>query len=76
MAELKPCPFCGGRAFRYHRKEPFGDSYRVYCGNEDCCVQPQTHAYFKKEQAENAWNRRYVPTAEVEFDYAAEDGNG
>ena len=58
MAELKPCPFCGGRAFVKSSIQPVGFAYRVYCGNEDCKVEPQTHAYFYKDQAIEAWNRR------------------
>lgn len=55
---LKPCPFCGGRAFLNHTNQPIGDSYQVYCGNEDCTVEPCTHTYFEKNQAVEAWNRR------------------
>lgn len=58
MAELKPCPFCGRRAFIKSGISPMGFSFRAYCGNEDCKVEPQTHAYFHKDQAIEAWNRR------------------
>ena len=56
--ELKSCPFCGGRAFVKHITEPVGDSYKVYCGNEDCLVSPETHWLFKRDQAIKVWNRR------------------
>lgn len=58
MTELKPCPFCGGRAFMLNEKEEAGTLHRVYCGNEDCHVEPKTHWYWKKEQAIETWNRR------------------
>ena len=59
MAELKPCPFCGGRAFvKNSGVYAAGFAYRVYCGNEDCKIEPKTHAYFQREQAIEAWNRR------------------
>lgn len=59
MSKLKSCPFCGGRAFMQCTKERIGDSYRAYCGDEDCPIEPRTHWYFKREQAVEAWNRRY-----------------
>lgn len=58
MAELKPCPFCGRRAFIKSKASPVGFSFRAYCGNEDCKVEPKTRAYFDKEQAIEVWNRR------------------
>lgn len=63
MAELKPCPFCGGKAIiRYCEN---GDRYRsniyypskrgaVIC--EKCRVE--THVYSRASKAVNAWNRR------------------
>ena len=58
MAELKPCPFCGRRAFVRKNKGLKAGTYNVYCGNEDCKVEPITNPYFCKEQAIEAWNRR------------------
>lgn len=57
MYNFKPCPFCGKRPFMRHVCTML-DTYKVYCGNEDCCVSPQTRWYYKKEQAVAAWNRR------------------
>lgn len=57
MCELKPCPFCGGRASVRHHGDMI-ESYLVYCMNEDCKVEPQTHTYLRKEDAIEAWNRR------------------
>ena len=46
--ELKPCPFCGGKAviFKYF--------WSVRC--EDCLVE--TSIFETKEEATEAWNRR------------------
>lgn len=53
MTELKPCPFCGGKAilveFEYS-KETF-----VRCENR-CCEQCIIHQ--TKAEAIEAWNRR------------------
>lgn len=65
MAELKPCPFCGAKA----EIAEYG-CYSVYCTRQ-CCEQPI--AYPDRETAINAWNRRYEPVSEIDFDYAAED---
>ena len=56
--ELKPCPFCGGKAFFFSKRYAIGKTYNAYCGNEDCAVGPRTRAYFEKEKAAEAWNRR------------------
>jgi hypothetical protein len=55
MAELKPCPFCGGEA-----GFPSGSLgwYWVECMNEDCPVEPSTNGHQTKEEAIEAWNRR------------------
>ena len=63
MIELKPCPFCGGKAIiRYHEN---GNQYRsnlyyaskrgtVTCEKCRCAL----HIYAKVKDAVNAWNRR------------------
>ena len=54
MAELKPCPFCGGKAVAY--KDPsclVTIRYKAIC--EDC--SGQMYRGTKKEVVE-AWNRR------------------
>lgn len=56
--ELKPCPFCGGKAFVHHVIGGYRDLYRVHCGNEDCPTETATKWQWKKEQAIEAWNRR------------------
>lgn len=50
MDELKPCPFCGGKAV----VAEFG-RYSVYCIRQ-CCEQPIS--YPDEETAIEAWNRR------------------
>lgn len=58
MNEIKllPCPFCGGEAFMLKNKGML-ETYRAYCGNEDCSVSPRVSAY-SKEIAVKLWNTR------------------
>ena len=52
--ELKPCPFCGGKA-EYRPAGGLSDAYGyVRCENL-CCEQ---HWYSKEKEAIEAWNRR------------------
>lgn len=57
MAELKPCPFCGGKAvmqsFSTQREKCI--RYRVIC---DKCGVENGWEHFKSEEAAEAWNRR------------------
>lgn len=64
MAELKPCPFCGGEAKEVYRYDPF-DGYQGDCGCfiASCSKCSTQIAERTKEKAIEAWNRR------------AEDGN-
>lgn len=61
MAELKPCPFCGGSAFTSHQTYPNGETaWHVYHMNfEKCfiddCIQGD---YDTEDKAVEAWNRR------------------
>lgn len=57
--ELKPCPFCGGKAIFCGGS--LQDNNRVYISCENYCVE-QCHIR-NKEEAIEEWNRR------------AEDGN-
>lgn len=59
MAELKPCPFCGGEAEVV--KNP--DFVDVSCKNINCRGYACCLHHKKKKDAIEAWNRR------------AEDGN-
>lgn len=60
MNELKPCPFCGGKA-KLHisagstKKKKL---YYVMCDSNTCRVYPQTYVYSKIGYATRAWNRR------------------
>ena len=60
MAELKPCPFCGGGAKLISR----GGLHYVVCYIKTCHIVPRTNWYKEKNEAIEAWNRR------------AGDGNG
>lgn len=61
LEELKPCPFCGGKAFLrkyyYSGGEP---AYYVECGGvkSTCSVMPSTWSYDTEEEAIEAWNTR------------------
>ena len=52
MAELKPCPFCGGKDFEV--VSVYGGEYYVDCLNCTTCG-PSGETY---EEAIEAWNRR------------------
>ena len=55
MAELKPCPFCGGAAFvGEYRYGDCGETFFVFC--TDC--QAESHEHYTEEEAVEAWNRR------------------
>ena len=83
MAELKPCPFCGGKAKRITRRFNTLGAY----GNKEtertwfaivCSVcrtgQPYRH-YFAKASAETAWNRREYREATIGT-WNRRDGDG
>lgn len=53
MAELKPCPFCGGKAMLIWL--PYSRKIFVKCA-EQCCKQ--NTIYKSREEAIEAWNRR------------------
>ena len=81
MAKLKPCPFCGGQARMKHGKYNLLGAYGteetarywsgVFC--IACGVEQPIRRYSTKEQAIEAWNRRYAEPKEIDFDYEAED---
>lgn len=55
--ELKPCPFCGGKAKIYRKKIMFiyeEDAYMIYCKN----CQAQVRYSNREEIAIEEWNRR------------------
>lgn len=58
MAELKPCPFCGGMAeMQVTQHIPRGKDYTPRCRNTSCCGR-LTKKYAEKETAVFMWNRR------------------
>ena len=54
--KLKPCPFCGGEAKLYSRAiDWLLSEHLVRCKKCHC----ETDVYDTKEEATEAWNRRY-----------------
>lgn len=71
MVELKPCPFCGGKAFIDHFMQPH-DEWRIRC--MDCSARVGRYAGLNKKEVTEAWNRRHEePKQGIDFDYGAED---
>lgn len=60
MEELKPCPFCGGKAYGYtvQTKEIFTEY--IHCERCNAC----SDVYETKQQAIEAWNTRHEPTCQ------------
>lgn len=60
MTELKPCPFCGGKAELIKIPvSPYPDKYYVRCSNQnDCKVAAHTYMGGTAEEAIEDWNRR------------------
>ena len=54
-AELKPCPFCGGRAHIDHYMQP-KEEWRIRC--MDCPTKFGRCAGLDKKEAIEAWNRK------------------
>lgn len=66
LVELKPCPFCGGKALRFKRdKAYYGESYFIGCKNANCNVRPHTDSYDRQCDATKAWNRRANEKKEI-----------
>lgn len=55
--ELKPCPFCGGKAKSWVTVDDFWCSGRAGCVNEDCGVNPVARGTNEKS-AVKIWNAR------------------
>ena len=59
MIDLKPCPFCGGKAVMI--SEPYTHNrFMVGCkdSNNVCKCEPCTNLFDTPEKAAEAWNRR------------------
>ena len=62
MAELKECPFCGGKAaIHSHFNGGTGNSWDVVTCTKCGVSQPVTK-YYSREEAKSAWNRRPSPS--------------
>ncbi len=60
MTDLRPCPFCGGKAKLHTFKLSIkGNHYYVECDNDDCPVCPGTANKYTEEEAITVWNTRY-----------------
>jgi Lar family restriction alleviation protein len=58
MPELKPCPFCGGKAFFNKLYDAYDDEeYCIACTDCDC-VFTVTYKNPDKSDLAEAWNRR------------------
>lgn len=67
--ELKPCPFCGGKAETVHTRS--GDDF-VRCVDKSC--HARTRNYHEAESlAVDAWNARYEQTCRFEPDGMMDD---
>ena len=60
MAELKPCPFCGGEAGLFEVKGIDNDllGYMVGCTEDHCEIRPSITKSLDKDGVINAWNTR------------------
>lgn len=75
MPELKPCPFCGGKAELIQTKCLTNGCvlYHVFHYDIKCSAGGiRTENSLTPEEATEAWNRRYEPRQELEFGYEAE----
>lgn len=62
MADLKPCPFCGGEANMVDEgSECAPDRFWACCPNPSCFVEG-TGVYSTEEKAAEAWNARWERT--------------
>jgi len=60
--ELKPCPFCGGKADSHYYTSIWWaedkKEYHIECRNEGCEVFVGTHGFATGIEAIKAWNKR------------------
>ena len=60
--ELKPCPFCGGKAVINHDTMFGSDNpteyYRVYCTNDECSMGCPDALFDSEEEIIKDWNTR------------------
>lgn len=62
MIELRPCPFCGGRAALRHDSVGINETSFVQCTNFECAIKGKCYQvnarYSSDKKAAEAWNRR------------------
>jgi uncharacterized Zn finger protein (UPF0148 family) len=58
MAELKPCPFCGGEAKIAEYDTMYLHGFVVRCANDGCSVAVETYIYPTEAEAAEVWNTR------------------
>lgn len=86
MEELKPCPFCGGKA-KLLEGDWSSNDHGIYCQGCSLTVDPsemlpedETEGLTSKEIATKVWNRRYeildVRLVTSEPDENKEENNG
>ena len=58
--ELKPCPFCGGKAeiLEIGRTDREKQVVKVYCTNAACICSQRNIGFLGQEEAVKAWNTR------------------
>ena len=64
--ELKPCPFCGGKAVHILVSKNYPRVHQFECEYlyDNCSMDARTHLYEEKEDAVKAWNARAPLTLE------------
>ena len=65
MTDLKPCPFCGGKAWHY-ALGPI--EHHIECTNPKCCAV--TGGWMTEDEAIAAWNARAERTCEWELEHS------
>ena len=58
MIELKPCPFCGGKATGLMERRGVVLLFTAGCQNKECDVRPETRLFMTMEKALDTWNHR------------------
>lgn len=61
--DLKPCPFCGGKADIQKEYTDGWSYFGVCCHTEDCRCNSGDISYVDKVNAITAWNTRATPDA-------------
>lgn len=74
MSDLKPCPFCGAKAYAVHRAWAFAEHWEIQTECAEGCINYGIEPEFNtEEEAEKTWNRRAERTCHMRPDKAASD---